>query len=103
MGSTRWTSSSRALTPLLSRVSVARWVSWASQREGMTVFKERVRELRPAYLPPDPTSRTVYVAGELAQFEFTLGRPTPGGQFQPPSTLTGVAGVPQAVLLGERP
>ena len=43
------------------------------------------------------------VAGELAQFDFTLGRPTPGGQFQPPSTLTGVAGVPQAVLLGERP
>ena len=36
----------------------------------MTVFKERVRELRPAYLPPDPASRTTYEAGELAQFDF---------------------------------
>ncbi len=26
----------------------------------MTVFKERVRELRPAYLPPDPAGRTSY-------------------------------------------
>lgn len=37
---------------------------------GMTVFKERVRELRPAYLPPDPASRTSYEPGELAQFDF---------------------------------
>jgi hypothetical protein len=36
----------------------------------MTVFKERVGELRPAYLPPDPASRTTYEAGELAQFDF---------------------------------
>jgi hypothetical protein len=36
----------------------------------MTVFKERVRELRPAYLPPDPTGRTVYEAGEIAQCDF---------------------------------
>ena len=27
----------------------------------------RVAELRPAYLPPDPASRTTYVAGEIAQ------------------------------------
>ena len=30
---------------------------------GMTVFKDRVRELRPVYLPPDPASRTTYEAG----------------------------------------
>ena len=34
------------------------------------MFKERVRELRPAYLPLDPASRTTYEAGELAQFDF---------------------------------
>jgi transposase len=34
---------------------------------GMTVFKQRVRELRPAYLPPDPASRTIYEAGDIAQ------------------------------------
>ena len=30
----------------------------------------RVAELRPVYLPPDPASRTVYVAGEIAQCDF---------------------------------
>jgi hypothetical protein len=32
-------------------------VGWT---RGMTVFKERVRELRPAYLPPDRASRTTH-------------------------------------------
>jgi transposase len=30
----------------------------------------RVAELRPAYLPPDPASRTAYTAGEIAQCDF---------------------------------
>ena len=30
----------------------------------------RVAELRPVYLPPDPASRTNYVAGEIAQCDF---------------------------------
>jgi transposase len=30
----------------------------------------RVAELRPVYLPPDPASRTSYVAGEIAQCDF---------------------------------
>jgi transposase len=30
----------------------------------------RVAELRPAYVPPDPASRTSYVAGEIAQCDF---------------------------------
>jgi transposase len=30
----------------------------------------RVAELRPAYLPPDPASRTSYGAGEIAQCDF---------------------------------
>jgi hypothetical protein len=37
---------------------------------GLTVLKDRVRELRPVYLPPDPASRTTYAAGELAQCDF---------------------------------
>jgi transposase len=37
---------------------------------GLTVLKDRVRELRPAYLPPDPASRTGYRAGEIAQCDF---------------------------------
>ena len=31
------------------------------------MLKDRVRELRPVYLPPDPASRTTYVAGERVQ------------------------------------
>jgi transposase len=30
----------------------------------------KVAELRPVYLPPDPASRTVYLAGEIAQHDF---------------------------------
>jgi hypothetical protein len=37
---------------------------------GLTILKGRVRELRPAYLPPAPASRTAYAAGEIAQCDF---------------------------------
>ena len=43
---------------------IAERVGWP---RGMTVFNERVRELRPAYLPPDPAGRTTYDAGDIAQ------------------------------------
>lgn len=33
-------------------------------------LRTKVSELRPAYLPPDPASRTSYAAGELAQDDF---------------------------------
>ncbi len=53
-----------AAVPTMPATVIAERVGWT---RGMTVFKERVRELRPAYLPPDPASRTTYVAGEIAQ------------------------------------
>ncbi len=53
--------------PTMPATVIAERVGWD---RGMTVFKERVRELRPAYLPPDPSSRTIYEAGSLAQFDF---------------------------------
>jgi transposase len=34
------------------------------------VLRAKVAGLRPAYLPPDPASRTAYAAGELAQNDF---------------------------------
>lgn len=39
-------------------------IGWPS---GMTVLKERIRELRTVYLPADPSQRTTYRPGELAQ------------------------------------
>ena len=46
---------------------IAERIGW---RRGMTVLTARVRELRPVYEPPDPASRTSYVAGEIAQHDF---------------------------------
>ena len=46
---------------------IAERIGW---ERGLTVLKDRVRELRPAYLPPDPASRTSYAAGEVAQCDF---------------------------------
>jgi len=52
------------LVPTMPATVIAERVGWT---RGITVFKERVAELRPAYLPLDPASRTSYVAGDIAQ------------------------------------
>jgi transposase len=54
------------------------------------VFKERVAELRPAYLPVDPASRTTYAAGEIAQCDFwfpPIDLPVGFGQVRGPKQL----------------
>jgi transposase len=53
--------------PSMPATVIAERIGW---ERGLTVLKDRVRELRPAYLPPDPASRTAYGAGELAQCDF---------------------------------
>jgi transposase len=50
--------------PTMPATVIAERIGWT---RGLTVLKDRVRELRPVYLPPDPTSRTAYQAGEIAQ------------------------------------
>jgi len=50
--------------PDMPATVIAERIGWT---RSMTVLKERVRELRPVYLPPDPASRTTYEPGELAQ------------------------------------
>lgn len=50
--------------PTMPATVIAERIGWD---RGLTVFKERVAELRPVYLPPDPAGRTQYVAGEIAQ------------------------------------
>lgn len=54
-------------TPTMPATVIAERIGW---QRGLTILKERVRELRPAYLPADPVSRTVYQPGELAQCDF---------------------------------
>jgi transposase len=53
--------------PTMPATVIAERAGWD---RGLTVLKDRVRELRPAYLPPDPASRTAYEPGELAQNDF---------------------------------
>lgn len=51
-------------TPTMPATGIAERIGW---ERGLTVLRERVRELRPAYVPVDPVSRTSYQPGELAQ------------------------------------
>jgi transposase len=53
-----------AAWPRMPATVIAERIGWT---RGLTVLKDRVRELRPVYLPPDPASRTAYAAGEVAQ------------------------------------
>jgi transposase len=53
--------------PTMPATVIAERVGWT---RGMTVLTARVRDLRPVYLPPDPASRTAYLAGEIAQNDF---------------------------------
>lgn len=73
--------------PTMPATVIAERIGWP---HGMTVFKERVRDLRPAYLPPDPTSRTSYVAGEIAQCDLwfpPIELPVGFGQTRKPAQL----------------
>ena len=67
-------------------------VGWT---RGKTVFFERVQQLRPLYRPPDPASRTEYLAGELAQCDLWFPPVDVGlgfGQVGRPPVLVMVSG-----------
>jgi transposase len=52
--------------PSMPTTVIAERIGWD---HGMTILKERVRELRPLFQPPDPCQRTSYRPGELAQWD----------------------------------
>lgn len=51
-------------TPTMPATVIAERIGW---EHGLTVLKDRVRELRPYYLPPDPATRTDYDPGHRVQ------------------------------------
>src|SRR5204863_9539758 len=53
--------------PTMPATVIAERIGWD---RSIRVLRDRVAELRPAYLPPDPASRTAYAAGEIAQHDF---------------------------------
>jgi transposase len=50
--------------PTMPATVIAERIGWD---RSIRVLRDRVAELRPVYLPPDPASRTAYVPGEIAQ------------------------------------
>lgn len=53
--------------PTMPATVVAERIGW---EHSIRILRDRVSDLRPAYLPPDPASRTTYQPGELAQCDF---------------------------------
>jgi transposase len=80
--------------PQMPATVIAERVGW---QNSITVLRERVRELRPAYLPPDPASRTSYEPGELAQCDLWFppaGIPLGAGHCGSPPVLVMVSATP---------
>ena len=49
-----------AETPTMPATVIAERIGWD---RSLTVLKDRLRELRPLFLPPDPAQRTEYLPG----------------------------------------
>ena len=59
------------LVPTMPATVITERVGW---NRGITVFKERVAELRPAYPPVDPANCTSYVVSDIAQCDLCSHR-----------------------------
>jgi transposase len=82
-------------TPTMPATVIAERIGW---ERGMTVLK--VRELRPAYVPVDPVSRTTYQPGELAQCDLWFPDadiPLGYGQTGRPPVLVMVSGYSRVI------
>jgi transposase len=78
--------------PSMPATVIAQRIGWT---RSLTVLKDRVRELRPVYLPPDPASRTTYVVGERMQCDLwfpPVDVPLGHGQVGGPPVLVMAAG-----------
>lgn len=73
--------------PTMPATVIAERIGWT---RSIRTLSGRVSELRPVYLPPDPASRTTYVAGEIAQCDFwfpPIRLPVEFGQVRNPKQL----------------
>jgi len=73
--------------PTMPATVIAERIGWD---RSVRVLRNRVAELRPAYLPPDPVSRTAYAAGEIAQCDLwfpPVMLPAGCGQVRRPAQL----------------
>lgn len=95
-------------TPTMPATVIAERIGWEFS---IRVLRDRVSELRPVYLPPDPASRTTYQAGEIAQCDFwfpPVSVPVGFGQSRTPTQLpvltmiTGYSRWASAILVPSR-
>ena len=78
--------------PRMPATVIAERIGW---ERSISVLKERVHELRPLFLPPDPAGRTEYRPGELAQWDLwfpAVDIPLGYGQCGRPPVLVIVSG-----------
>jgi transposase len=78
--------------PTMPATVIAERLGWT---RSLTVLKDRVRELRPLFAPPDPAGRTDYQPGELAQCDLwfpPVDVPLGFGQLGRPPVLVMVSG-----------
>lgn len=86
-----------AAWPTMPVPVIAERIGW---QRGLTVLKDRVRELRPVYLPVDPASRITYQPGELAQCDLwfpPVEIPLGFGQVSRPPVLVLVSGYSRVI------
>jgi transposase len=84
--------------PRMPATVIAERIGW---QRSMSVLKERVRELRPLFLPADPCQRTEYRPGELAQWDLWFPpAKVPLGQAQTgsPPVIVGVSGYSRTIV-----
>lgn len=84
--------------PHMAATVIAERVGW---QRSMTVLKDRVRELRPLYLPADPCQRTEYRPGELAQWDLWFPAtkiPLGFGQLATLPVIVGVSGYSRTMV-----
>ncbi len=85
-------------TPTMPGTVIAERINWPN---GMTVLYQRLRELRPQYLPQDPAGRTTYEPGELAQWDLwfpPVDIPLEDGTTDSPPVIVGTCGYSRYVV-----
>ncbi|EYR62044.1 transposase [Actinotalea ferrariae CF5-4] len=84
--------------PRMPSTVIAERIGWD---RSLTVLKDRVRELRPYYLPPDPATRTAYDPGQRVQCDLWFPPaqvPLGSGQAGSPPVLVMVSGYSRMIF-----
>ena len=82
--------------PTMPATVIAERIGWT---RSIRVLRDRVAELRPVYLPPDPASRTSYAAGRDRPVRPVVPADQPAGRLRPDRTADAAAGADDGLRL----